>query len=127
MPVAVAVVLNGDAGPWPPGRMRAPRQWPTVGAVSLNRGSARGGMDRSPLTWFQMLRAVGLVTCGGAPATGGTMCVGRLLLTKGGACCILSKTHACKRWNTWKCHVATTHPLVRLYRKERLPKGVREL
>ena len=34
----------------------------TVGAVSVNRGSDRGGIDRTPLTWFQMLRAVGLAT-----------------------------------------------------------------
>ena len=36
----------------------------TVGAVSVKRGSDRGGIDRTPLTWFQMLRAVGLATCG---------------------------------------------------------------
>ena len=67
----------------------------TVGAVLVKHGSDRGGIDRTPLTWFQMLRAVGLATCGGAPATGGTMCVGRLLLTKDGACCSTSMfTHA---------------------------------
>ena len=36
------------------------------------------------------------------------MCVGRLLLTKGGPCWSWSNTHAYKRWTTWKCHVATT-------------------
>ena len=36
------------------------------------------------------------------------MCGGLLLLTKDGACCILSKAHAYNRWNTRKCHVATT-------------------
>ena len=41
-----------------------------------------GGIERTPLVWFRMLRAVGLATYGGAPATGGTMCVGRILLTK---------------------------------------------
>ena len=80
----------------------------TVGAVSTKRGPDRGRIDRTPLTWFQMLWAVGLATCGGAPATGGTMCVGRLLLTKDGACWSLSKIHAYNCWNTWKCHVATT-------------------
>ena len=80
----------------------------TVGAVSVKRGSDRGGIDRTPLTWFRMLQAVGLATCGRAPATGGTMCVGCLLLTKVGACCSLSTIHACNHWNTWRCHVATT-------------------
>ena len=80
----------------------------TVGAASVTRGSDGGGINRTSLTWFQMLRAIGLATCGGAPATGKTMCVGRLLLTKDGACYTLSKTHACNGWNTWKCHVATT-------------------
>ena len=94
----------------------------TVGAVSVKRGSDRGGIDRTPLTWFQMLQAVGLATCGGAPATNGTMCVGRLLLTKDGACCSLSTTHACNRWNRWKCHCP-----VRLNWEEGLLKGVREL
>ena len=68
----------------------------TVGAVPVKRGFDSGGIDRTPLTWFQMLRAVGLATFGGAPFTGGTMCVGRLLVMKGGACCNLSKTHACE-------------------------------
>ena len=79
----------------------------TVGAASVKRGFDRGGIDETPLTWFHMLRTVGLVTCG-ARATSGTMCVGRLLLTKNGACRSLSTTHACNRRSTWKCHVATT-------------------
>ena len=80
----------------------------TVGAVSVKRGSDRSRIDRTPLMWFQMLWAVGLATCSGAPAIGGTMCVGRLLLTKDGVCCSLPTTHACNRWNAWKCYVATT-------------------
>ena len=57
----------------------------TVGAVSVKRGSDGGGIDSTPLTWFQMLRAVGLATCGRAPATGGTMCVG-VQLGRAAAC-----------------------------------------
>ena len=99
----------------------------TVGAVCVKRGSNHGGIDKTPLTWFQMLRRVGLATCRRAPATGGTMCVGRLLLTKDGACCSLSTTHACNRLNTWKCHVATTTLQCAWKWKEASLKGVWEL
>ena len=34
----------------------------TACVVSVKRGSNRGGIDRTPLTWFHMLRAVGLAT-----------------------------------------------------------------
>ena len=81
----------------------------TVGAVLGNFCRVCDWMDRTPLRWFHMLRAVGLVTCGGAPLTSGTMCVSLLLLGKDGECRILLKTHACNCWNTWKCHVATTN------------------
>ena len=81
----------------------------------------------TPLTRFEMLRAVGLATCGGPLATSGTMCVGRLLLKKDGACRSLSRTHACNRWNTMEVPCGNYHPPVCMYSKEGLLNGVWEL
>ena len=98
-----------------------------MGAVSVKCGFDPGGIDRTPLMWFEMSRAVGLATCGQAPVTSGTMCVGCLLLTKDGACCSLSKTHTYNRWNTWKCHVAGTTVPCAMHYKEGLLKKAWEL
>ena len=103
------------------------RSTSTVDVVFVKCGSDRGGIDRTPLTWFQMLRAVSLATYGRGPSNRWDDVRGPLIADERWGLLQFVNDPRLQSLEYVEVPCGNYHPPVRLNWKEGSLKGVWEL